>query len=93
MNTEGPMHGTWTLTSPDGRTFSASSPLACAAAEQAQRIPPTVALQRVLAAADEVVLSRHIAQRAVGALEQGIDLPDVAKWVAADIRRAMTAND
>lgn len=91
---ERPMAGTWTLTAPDGRTYKAESPLACCGAEQRDRIPPRVILDRMFAAAEseDVALSRHIAERAVLALEQGIDLPAVARWVAADIRRAMTPN-
>lgn len=89
-----PMAGTWRLIAPDGRVYEASSPLACCGAEQRDRLPAKVILERMFAAAesDDVVLSKHIAERAVLALEQGIDLPRVAQWVAADIRRAMTPN-
>ena len=48
-----PMQGTWTLTAPDGRTWHGESPLRCASAEQAERVPATVQLQRILAAVDE----------------------------------------
>ena len=88
------MAGTWRLIAPDGRTYEANSPLQCCGAEQRDRLPAKVILERMFAAAetDEVVLSKHIAERAVLALEQGVDLPRVAKWVAADIRRAMPPN-
>jgi hypothetical protein len=48
-----PMQGTWTLTAPDGRTWQADSPLRVVAAESRERIPATVALERIYAAASE----------------------------------------
>ena len=48
-----PMQGTWKLVRPDGRTYHASHPLACLRDEQQERIPPQVALQRIMDAADE----------------------------------------
>lgn len=53
LQTPKPMHGIWTLTAPDGRQWTALTPLACAAAESRERIPATVALARIYAAADE----------------------------------------
>ena len=52
-DTTKPMQGTWKLVRPDGRTYHASSPLACLRDEQQERIPPQVALQRIMDAADE----------------------------------------
>lgn len=53
MQTEKPMYGTWTLTAPDGRTWSAESPLKCCALEQHERVPSEVALARVMDACAE----------------------------------------
>jgi hypothetical protein len=56
-----PMQGTWTLTAPDGRTWQADSPLRACSAEQRERVPPAVALARVMAMADEPDFAeRHI---------------------------------
>lgn len=48
-----PLPGVWTLTAPDGRQWQAEPPLRCAAAEQRDRIPPAVAMDRVFAALEE----------------------------------------
>jgi hypothetical protein len=45
-----PQAGTWTLTAPDGRTWTGSTPLQACSAEQRVRVPAEVALQRILAA-------------------------------------------
>ena len=50
-DTPKPMQGTWTLIAPDGRTWQADSPLRCVAAEQRERVPASVAVERVLAGA------------------------------------------
>lgn len=50
-DTEKPMRGTWKLIRPDGRTYHASSPIQCLRTEQTERIPPHVALQRIMEAA------------------------------------------
>lgn len=42
-----PQAGTWTLTAPDGRTWTAEGPLQCVTAEVNDRIPPDVALARI----------------------------------------------
>ncbi len=47
------MQGTWTLIAPDGRQWQACSPLQCCSAENRERIPPEVALARIMAAIDE----------------------------------------
>lgn len=39
--------GTWTLTAPDGRQWTAESGLHCAALEQRERIPAKVMLDRI----------------------------------------------
>jgi hypothetical protein len=44
--------GTWTLTAPDGRQWTADSPLAAAGLEQKERIPAKVALARIMHEAD-----------------------------------------
>lgn len=43
-----PQAGTWTLTAPDGRTWTAGSPLEAAGLEQRERIPASVAMARIL---------------------------------------------
>jgi hypothetical protein len=45
--------GTWTLTAPDGRTWQADSPLKACAAESRERIPPAVALARIVRGMDD----------------------------------------
>ena len=45
--------GAWTLTAPDGRTWQADSPLKACSAEQRDRIPPEVVLQRIFDALNE----------------------------------------
>lgn len=44
-----PMAGEWTLTAPDGRTWTAESPIHCVQAESKDRIPPDIALARIRA--------------------------------------------
>lgn len=44
--------GTWTLTAPDGRQWTAESPLKLAGLENAERIPATERLRRIMAAVD-----------------------------------------
>lgn len=48
-----PQEGTWILTAPNGREWAERSPIACVAAEQRERVPATVRLQRILDAASE----------------------------------------
>lgn len=55
-NTPKPMEGTWTLTAPDGRTWRGDTPLHALAAESSERVPPEVALERILKAAAETPL-------------------------------------
>lgn len=43
-----PQAGTWTLTAPDGRTWQGKTPLDCARQENAERVPATVRLQRLM---------------------------------------------
>jgi hypothetical protein len=43
------MTGTWRLTAPDGRYWEGMTPIAACRAEQAERVPADVALERVLA--------------------------------------------
>lgn len=42
-----PMAGIWTLTAPDGQTWTAESPMRCASVEMAGRVAPLVALARI----------------------------------------------
>ena len=44
-----PQEGTWTLTAPDGRQWTGASGLLAAAAEQRDRIPTEVQLERIFA--------------------------------------------
>lgn len=53
METPKSMLGTWTLVRPDGKQFEAESPIHCVRAEMDERVPPSVQLARVLAAAEE----------------------------------------
>ena len=52
--TQKPMGGTWRLTSPDGRHWEGTGPLAACRAEQVERVPPSLQLERVLADEQEV---------------------------------------
>lgn len=45
--------GTWTLIAPNGRKWTAETPLACVGKEQRERIPPSVALERILRGVQE----------------------------------------
>ena len=46
--------GTWTLTAPDGRTWTADSPLKTCGLEQRERVPTDIGLQRIFAACRDV---------------------------------------
>ncbi len=48
-----PQAGTWTLTAPNGCYWLGMTPLAAVRAEMNERIPATVQLARIFAAADE----------------------------------------
>lgn len=53
--------GTWTLVAPYGRTWEANSPLAACGKEQRERIPPSVALERIFRELrDETAPRAHI---------------------------------
>ncbi len=58
IETPKPQVGTWTLTAPDGRTWQGDSPLKTCGAEQRERVPAEVALQRVFAACDDADLPK-----------------------------------
>lgn len=45
-----PQKGTWTLVAPDGRKWEADSPLAVCGKEQRERIPASLALERIMRA-------------------------------------------
>ncbi len=51
----------WVLTAPDGRQWRATSALLCAAAEQCERIPAKVALDRIWADVDQFELEERAA--------------------------------
>ena len=48
METPRPMKGSWALKRPDGKLYVADSPIACLRAEQAERVPAQVAVQRIM---------------------------------------------
>ena len=58
-----PMYGVWSLTRPDGKAYLGQNPLQCVSIEQRERIPPEVALERILEAAkptpDEIDAARY----------------------------------
>lgn len=56
--------GTWTLTAPDGRTWTADRPLLTVAKESRERIPPAVALGRLMSAAMDTESDVTLAQQA-----------------------------
>lgn len=48
VDTPKPQPGLWTLTAPDGRTWTAGSPIQCVRAEQRERVPDDIAFKRVM---------------------------------------------
>lgn len=70
MDTPKPMQGTWRLTAPDGRFWDGMTPLAACRAEQAERVPAQVAVQRIMA---ELVYPHHCAPEDVAALVQRLE--------------------
>jgi hypothetical protein len=48
-----PQKGTWTLTAPDGRKWEGETPLSVVGQEQRERIPPSLALERIYRALQE----------------------------------------
>lgn len=48
-----PQRGTWTLVAPDGRKWEADSPLEACGKEQRERIPASLALERIFRGMDE----------------------------------------
>lgn len=49
MNKYPPMKGTWTLVAPDGRKWTADTPLNVLKKEQNERIPVDVRIKRLMA--------------------------------------------
>lgn len=45
-----PQKGTWTLIAPDGRKWEGETPLSVVGQEQRGRIPPSLALERIMRA-------------------------------------------
>ena len=77
METPKPMQGPWTLKRPDGKSYHGDSPIACLRAEQAERVPAQVAVQRIMA---EVAYPHHCAPEDVAALVQRLEaLADTAQ--------------
>jgi hypothetical protein len=70
MKTPKPMHGPWTLKRPDGKFYVADSPIACLRAEQAERVPAQVAVQRIMA---ELVYPHHCAPEDVESLARRLE--------------------
>lgn len=70
MDTPKPMQGPWTLKRPDGKFYVADSPIACLRAEQAERVPAQVAVQRIMA---ELVYPHHCAPEDVEALARRLE--------------------
>jgi len=70
METPKPMQGTWRLTAPDGRYWDGMTPLAACRAEQAERVPAQVAVQRIVA---EMAHPHHCAPEDVAALVQRLE--------------------
>lgn len=64
------MQGPWTLKRPDGKFYVADSPIACLRAEQAERVPAQVAVQRIMA---EVAYPHHCAPEDVEALARRLE--------------------
>ncbi len=52
MNTPKPMEGTWVLVAPNGREYTGLSPMQALRAEQAERVPSELALERILLSAE-----------------------------------------
>lgn len=48
IETPKPQHGIWTLIAPDGRQYTANSPLGCASLEINERVTEEVMLERIL---------------------------------------------
>lgn len=65
MDTPKPMQGTWVLVAPNGREYTGESPILALRAEQAERVPAQVAVQRIMA---EVAFPHHCAPDDVAAL-------------------------
>ena len=70
MDTPKPMQGTWRLTAPDGRYWYGMTPLAACRAEQAERVPAQVAVQRILA---EVAYPHHCSPEDVAELVRRLE--------------------
>ena len=70
MDTPKPMEGTWVLVAPNGREYTGPSPIQALRAEQAERVPAHVAVQRIMA---EVAYPHHCAPEDVAALVQRLE--------------------
>jgi hypothetical protein len=70
MDTPKPMQGPWTLKRPDGKCYVADSPIACVRAEQAERVPASVAVQRIMA---ELTYPHHCAPEDVETLARRLE--------------------
>jgi len=54
--------GTWILIAPDGRRFEAETPMLCARNELHDRVPASVALERIMAESDDNDIGEYEAQ-------------------------------
>ena len=70
MDTPKPMEGTWVLVAPNGREYTGLSPIQALRAEQAERVPAQVAVQRIMA---ELVYPHHCAPEDVEALARRLE--------------------
>lgn len=73
LNQYPPQPGTWTLVAPDGRRWTGRSPFDAVRAEQRERIPATVALQRVLLAASEIPIKDKVLATRLRSLADGFE--------------------
>lgn len=86
--TAAPMEGTWRLVAPDGREWVAESPLHCVREEMRERVPPSVQLARVLAAAEESDLAeRHVQLGAFYGVKHTDDLIDAMEKHIESLQR------
>ncbi len=69
-DTPKPMEGTWVLVAPNGREYTGHSPIMALRAEQAERVPASVAVARIMA---EVAYPHHCAPDDVGALVRRLE--------------------
>ena len=90
-----PMVGEWTLTAPDGRAWTADSPMRGVSVEMNDRVPPLVALARIRCSLmDDELLPPpvHDAFVAIGAERFSDGLTQNADSLAAALWHSVTPN-